>query len=113
MRKKLQYKSLILIYLVILSTVLLFASIANKAITVITVNAPIARNKTVIIDAGHGGVDGGAISCTGVSESKINLEIALKLNDLSSLLHVEDQPRPNKMKLRLSSRERDDYDIDI
>ncbi len=31
-----------------------------------------------IIDAGHGGIDGGAVSCTGVNESHINLEIALK-----------------------------------
>ena len=40
----------------------------------------------VIIDAGHGGIDGGAISCTGIAESQINLEIALRLNDLCQLL---------------------------
>ena len=36
----------------------------------------------VVIDAGHGGEDGGARSCTGVQESGINLEIALRVNDL-------------------------------
>lgn len=40
----------------------------------------------VVIDAGHGGVDGGAVSCTGAYESQINLEIALRLNDLLQLL---------------------------
>jgi len=43
----------------------------------------------VIIDAGHGGVDGGSTSCTGVLESAINLEIALKLEDLLHLLGID------------------------
>ena len=42
----------------------------------------------MVIDAGHGGVDGGATSCTGVLESTINLEIALKLDDLLHLLGI-------------------------
>jgi N-acetylmuramoyl-L-alanine amidase len=41
---------------------------------------------TIIIDAGHGGEDGGASTADGVPESKINLEIALRLNDLLHLL---------------------------
>lgn len=36
---------------------------------------------TIVVDAGHGGEDGGATSVTGVQESKINLEIAQKLDD--------------------------------
>ncbi len=40
---------------------------------------------TYIIDAGHGGEDGGAISVTGTSESQINLAIALKLEQLFAL----------------------------
>ena len=43
---------------------------------------------TVIIDAGHGGEDGGAVSVTGVYESKINLEISLRLNDFLHLLGI-------------------------
>ena len=39
-----------------------------------------------IIDAGHGGVDGGAVSCTGIAESAINLELSLRLNDLMQIL---------------------------
>lgn len=41
---------------------------------------------TLIIDAGHGGIDGGTTSCTGVLESRINLQIALRLDDLMRLL---------------------------
>ena len=42
--------------------------------------------KVVVIDAGHGGEDGGATSCCGFLESDINLEISLRLNDLLNFL---------------------------
>lgn len=38
--------------------------------------------KTVLIDAGHGAPDGGAVSPNGTEEKGINLEIAKKLKDL-------------------------------
>jgi len=41
--------------------------------------------KTLIIDAGHGGEDGGAVSANGTVESRINLDIALRLNALAGL----------------------------
>lgn len=37
---------------------------------------------TVIVDAGHGGEDGGAVSADGVEESQLNLAVALRLNEL-------------------------------
>lgn len=37
---------------------------------------------TVVIDAGHGGEDGGAVSPGGVSESAINLAVSLRVSDL-------------------------------
>ena len=39
----------------------------------------------IIIDAGHGGIDGGAVGHNGVIEKDINLKIALKLKDFLSL----------------------------
>ena len=36
----------------------------------------------VIIDAGHGGEDGGAIGANGVNEKDLNLQIAKNLNDM-------------------------------
>ena len=44
------------------------------------------RDVTIVIDPGHGGIDGGATSCTGVLESHLNLEISRRLNDLFHLL---------------------------
>ena len=37
---------------------------------------------TVILDAGHGGEDGGAVGKNGVYEKDLNLQIACMLNDL-------------------------------
>lgn len=42
----------------------------------------------LILDPGHGGEDGGAVSVTGTHESVINLDIAVRLSDLSGLLGV-------------------------
>lgn len=39
----------------------------------------------LVLDAGHGGEDGGAVSPDGVAESQINLEISLKIRDLLRL----------------------------
>lgn len=58
----------------------------NEGVTVIAENSIISSTRTIIIDAGHGGIDGGAVSCTGTYESKLNLEIALRLNDLFRIL---------------------------
>ena len=40
------------------------------------------RIDTVVIDAGHGGIDGGATGIGGVVEKSINLQIALKLKNV-------------------------------
>ena len=60
----------------------------NKTITTISETTPSSTGVTVIIDAGHGGPDGGAVSLTGVYESNLNLQIALRLNDLMHLLGI-------------------------
>lgn len=53
----------------------------NTSKTVATMATPVS-SKTIIVDAGHGGEDGGAVSNDGVSEAEINLKIALKLQQL-------------------------------
>ena len=63
--------------------------LGNRAITVISEGMPIVRKHCIVIDAGHGGEDGGATSCTGKLESGYNLEISLRLNDLFHLLGYE------------------------
>lgn len=44
--------------------------------------------QTLIIDAGHGGEDGGAVSVSGVPESAINLAIARRLDAIMGLYGV-------------------------
>lgn len=52
---------------------------------------PVALQPTgpLVLDAGHGGEDGGAVSLTGVPESQINLAIVLKLRDVLGLYGVD------------------------
>ena len=50
-----------------------------------TINSP---RPTIIIDAGHGGFDGGA-SNGDVLEKDINLSLALYLKDLLSMLNYD------------------------
>ena len=45
----------------------------SRVITTISEGLPLERTHRIIIDAGHGGEDGGATSCTGKLESAFNL----------------------------------------
>lgn len=47
------------------------------------------RRSTLVLDAGHGGIDGGAISDSGLKESDINLQIALKTEALVRFLGID------------------------
>lgn len=72
-----------------LLVVILFIAIAagtDQAVSTALQRGGVDREYILIIDPGHGGVDGGATSCTGVLESQINLEISLKLRDMLQLL---------------------------
>jgi len=54
-----------------------------------TVSAYADDSMTVIIDAGHGGEDGGAQTASGVLESGINLDIALRLEQLLAFTGIK------------------------
>ena len=64
-----------LVYFICLLAIIL-SSLYNKSSTVYAVNIP----QTIIIDAGHGGFDGGASADDGTAEKELNLKIADKLN---------------------------------
>lgn len=74
------------VYLAVVGFFLTAAWAGSRTVTVMAQREPVERVYTIVIDAGHGGEDGGAVSCTGVMEKQINLEIALELNDLLHLL---------------------------
>lgn len=86
MRKGKQIIHLIPVYILVLGALIIGGLYVSDAVTVMSENRPIDGRTSVIIDAGHGAPDGGATSCTGVLESQINLEIALRLDDLMHLL---------------------------
>lgn len=48
----------------------------------------VPAKQTVVLDAGHGGEDGGAVSISGQVESNLNLAIALRLDQLFGLYGV-------------------------
>lgn len=77
------------IYLLVMSAVLGITVTGSHVVTTMAENRPVDRQNIIIIDAGHGGFDGGATSCSGILESEINLDIALRLNDLMHLLGFE------------------------
>ncbi len=80
---------------------MIFAAILLLVFSFIAVGTRIAVNKssidaaannipvTVIIDAGHGGVDGGTSSVDGTLEKDINLQIAHKLNNILQAFGIE------------------------
>lgn len=89
MKKTFSVLQLLPVYFALFSILLLISVGGSKAVTTLSESAPITERKCVVIDPGHGGVDGGATSCTGVLESNINLKIALRLNDLMHLLGIK------------------------
>ena len=53
------------LYILVILGVLAAAQLASRAVTVMAEREPVKRQHCIIIDAGHGGEDGGAVSCTG------------------------------------------------
>ena len=81
--------SLLPVYAIVFLGITMCALIGNQAVATIAQYAQNPNRHTIIIDPGHGGVDGGATSCTGILESKINLDIALRLDDTMHLLGMD------------------------
>lgn len=72
-------KKILAVLITLLIIILIFG--INK-ITNHTVSTRVIDNRsTIVIDAGHGGVDAGAIAIDGSNEKDFNLDIALKLYD--------------------------------
>lgn len=77
------------IYLYVVSACLLISYFVGNSALSVSNPQSFTMRPALVIDAGHGGIDGGTTSCTGVLESKFNLEISKRLDQLLSLLGYE------------------------
>ena len=106
MKNKNRLRQMLKICVVLLLFLLCFhyAYQGRKAVTIQT-----EVQSGILLDAGHGGEDGGAVSASGVKESEINLSIVLRMEQLMafmgespSLLRREDRSlhEPHAVTLR-------------
>lgn len=77
-------KKYILSILFLVMFVVIYTASVNFSVITSSSNVKSAV-PVIVIDAGHGGVDGGAVASDGTNEKDINLDIALKLNELMKL----------------------------
>lgn len=78
--------SLFLCYVLTVAAVLAAVGTVNRTVSTMAETQKAAGKCCIIIDPGHGGEDGGAVSLTGKPESAYNLEISRRLRDLLQLL---------------------------
>lgn len=87
--QKIKIKFYLSIILVFIFSVLIIGTryVINKAAVDVSSNNKVL--KTVIIDAGHGGPDGGTSAADGTLEKHLNLEIAHKLNEILQSMGIK------------------------
>lgn len=71
--------------LLLLSVTVLSLSLRRTAVPAFSYTE-MTKNEIIVLDAGHGGADGGAVSADGTPEDDINLDIVLRLRDLFALM---------------------------
>lgn len=76
MKHLINYGYYFIITIVLIGIVFINVSFSDSAVSNISQETPL-----IIIDAGHGGKDGGAVASDGTEEQYINLAIALKMNE--------------------------------
>lgn len=86
---KIKARLILFIALFSILTVLSIGSTLVDKLSTVDVYSDSAAFKTVIIDAGHGGIDGGTSAADGTVEKGINLQIALKLNEILNSMGVK------------------------
>lgn len=73
-------------YVLVISLFLVGILAGNRVVSVFSQGEVLKNRHQIVLDAGHGGEDGGTTSCTGKLESSFNLEITKRLDDLFHLL---------------------------
>lgn len=86
MKQKKLVQAMLPVYILAAIVMVVISAAGSRTVTVLSENAPVQNRVCIIIDPGHGGEDGGASSPGGTLESDLNLQIALRLEDLLHLL---------------------------
>lgn len=73
-------------YCAVIAALLIGTELGSRVVTTLSETGMMDRGHCIIIDPGHGGEDGGAVSRSGLPESSFNLAISFRLNDLLNLL---------------------------
>lgn len=87
--KKLSKRFFVLLYCGAFIVTVAVSHLTSRTVTAMIESSPVPDRTVIVIDAGHGGIDGGATAVNGTLESHINLQIAQYLNDICHLLGME------------------------
>lgn len=74
------------VYLYVAAFFLGLAAVARHSVEAVSGLAPLPGSSVIIIDAGHGGEDGGTTGAAGTAEDEVNLAIAKRLEAMLTLL---------------------------
>ena len=86
------FKRYYAVYVLTVAAILSATVLASRQVTRLqAVSAQQTAHAVLLIDPGHGGEDGGALGVDGLKESDLNLEIGLRLRDVSLLLGIDAQ----------------------
>ena len=77
------------VYLYVVAFFLGCAGLLLHSVETVGEMTPFAAHPVIVIDAGHGGIDGGATGVAGTREEAVNLSIAKRLDALLQLMGYE------------------------
>ena len=86
--KKLRIPALILLLFLMITAIIIIIVNGRTSPDPVPAMASVSACPTLVIDAGHGGADGGASAADGTVESLVNLQIALRMEQLAKLFGV-------------------------
>ena len=74
------------VYLYVAAFFLGLAALGRQSVETVSGLAPISGSSVLVIDAGHGGEDGGTTGAAGTAEDEVNLSIAKRLEAMLTLM---------------------------